>query len=137
MQLENPSKKYSTDKRLVYSCQYHIIFCPKYRRKVLVNGIDTRMKSLLEEKQDGYNYTILGMEIMPDHAHLLLDINPKIGVYSVISKIKGYTSHQLREEFPQLKSRLPCLWTNSNFISTCGSVSLETVKKYIEEQKNV
>ena len=137
MQLENPSKQYKSDKRLVYSCQYHIIFCPKYKRHVLKDGIDIRMKELILEKQDNYEYTVLGMEVMPDHIHLLLDINPKIGVYSVISKIKGYTSHTLRLEFPILQKRLPCLWTNSNFISTCGSVSLETVKKYIEEQKNV
>jgi putative transposase len=135
MQVENPIKKYKSDKRLVYSCQYHVIFCPKYRRKVLKNGIDTRIKDLIEEKQNTYNYTILSIEVMPDHVHLLLDINPRIGVYSVISKIKGYTSHQLREEFPELKTKLPCLWTNSNFISTCGSVSLEVVKQYIEDQK--
>jgi putative transposase len=137
MELENKSKQYKKDKRLVYSCQYHIIFCPKYRRHILKEGVDIKMKNLLEEKQDEYGYQILGMEIMPDHVHLLLDINPKIGVYSIISKIKGYTSHTLREEFPYLKSRLPCLWTNSNFISTCGSVSLETVKNYILDQKNV
>jgi putative transposase len=137
MNLENLSKKYKTDRRLIYSCQYHIIFCPKYRRKVLKNGIDIRMKEIIEEKQDEYSYTILGMEIMPDHIHLLLDINPKFGVYPVVSKIKGYTSHQLREEFPELKTKLPCLWTNSNFISTCGSVSLEIVKKYIEDQKGI
>ncbi len=135
MQVENPIKKYKSDKRLVYSCQYHVIFCPKYRRKVLKNGIDTRIKDLIEEKQNTYNYTILSIEVMPDHVHLLLDINPRIGLYSVISKIKGYTSHQLREEFPELKTKLPCLWTNSNFISTCGSVSLEVVKQYIEDQK--
>lgn len=135
MQLENLNKKYKSDKRLIYSCQYHIIFCPKYRRRVLKNGIDIRMKELLENKQDEYFYNIIEMEIMPDHVHLLLDINPKVGVYQIISKIKGYTSHQLREEFPELKRKLPCLWTNSNFISTCGSVSLEVVKKYIEDQK--
>lgn len=135
MQIENPTKKYKSDKRLVYSCQYHVIFCPKYRRKVLKNGIDTRIKELIEEKQNNYNYTVLSIEVMTDHVHLLLDINPRIGVYSVISKIKGCTSHQLREEFPELKTKLPCLWTNSNFISTCGSVSLEVVKQYIENQK--
>jgi putative transposase len=135
MQLENYQKQYKTDKRLVYSCQYHIIFCPKYRRSVLKDGIDERMKQLILEKQDEYEYTVLGMEVMPDHTHLLLDINPKIGVYTVLSKIKGYTSHTLREEFPALKKRLPCLWTNSNFISTCGTVSLQTVMKYIEDQK--
>jgi putative transposase len=137
MQLENLNKQYKSDKRLIYSCQYHIIFCPKYRRHVLTDGVDVRLKELIEEKQDSYGYTVLGMEVMPDHVHLLLDINPKMGVYPVLSKIKGYTSHTLREEFPHLTTRLPCLWTNSNFISTCGSVSLETVKRYIEEQKNV
>lgn len=137
MELENYLKKYKSDKRLIYSCQYHIIFCPKYRRSVLKEGIDLRIKSLLEEKQDEYGYTILGMEVMPDHVHLLLDVNPKLGIYQILSKIKGYTSHTLRVEFPDLKKKLPCLWTNSNFISTCGSVSLETVKEYITNQKNV
>ena len=138
MQLENNfSKQYKSDKRLRYSCQYHIIFCPKYRRSVLTNGIDERAKELINEKQAEYGYKVLGMEVMPDHIHLLLDINPKIGVYPVLAKIKGYTSHTLREEFPALKKRLPCLWTNSNFISTCGSVSLEVVKAYILDQKSV
>ena len=137
MNLENLNKKYKSAKRLIYSCQYHIIFCPKYRRRVLKDGIDTRLKELIIEKQNIYKYLILGMEVMSDHVHLLLDINPKIGIYPVLSKIKGHTSHTLREEFPLLKKKLPCLWTNSNFISTCGSISLETVKQYIEDQKNV
>jgi putative transposase len=137
MQLENQNKQYKSDKRLIYSCQYHIIFCPKYRRHVLKDGIDLKLKELIEEKQDAYEYLVLGLEVMPDHVHLLLDVNPKVGIYSIISKIKGYTSHTLRQEYPILVSKLPCLWTNSNFISTCGSVSLETVKQYIEDQKNV
>ena len=138
MQLENNySKSYKSDNRLRYSCQYHIIFCPKFRRPVLTDGIDERLKQLILSKQTEYGFLVLGMEVMPDHVHLLLDINPKIGVYPILSKLKGYISHQLREEFPALKKRLPCLWTNSNFISTCGSVSLEVVKSYILEQKNV
>lgn len=73
---------------------------------------------------------------MPDHVHLLLDIDPtKYEVNDVIRKIKGYTAHELREQYPQLKSRLPSLWTQSKFISTCGTVSLQTVKAYIENQK--
>ena len=75
------------------------------------------------------------MEIMPDHVHLLLDVNPHIGIYKVVSGIKGYTSHVLREEFPELKRRLPSLWTLSRFISSVGAVTLEVVKKYIEDQK--
>jgi putative transposase len=75
------------------------------------------------------------MEIMPEHVHLLLSIDPQVGVLSVIGKIKGYTAHVLRKEFPWLKSRLPCLWTRSKFVSTVGAVSLDVVKSYIDNQK--
>jgi len=74
---------------------------------------------------------------MPDHVHLLLSVNPKTGIYPIITKIKGYTSHTLRQEYPTLVSKLPTLWTNSRFISTVGAVTIEVVKQYIEEQKNV
>jgi putative transposase len=77
------------------------------------------------------------MEVMPDHVHLLLDIDPKRGVVTTVNMIKGYTSHQLRKEYPSLKSRLPTLWTNSKFISSVGSVTLDVAKKYIEGQKGV
>jgi len=89
------------------------------------------------EKQEEYGYEVLDMEVMPDHVHLLLDVDPKIGIYSVTTKIKGYTSKQLREEFPALKKRIPTLWTHSKFISSVGSVTLDVVKRYIEEQKHV
>lgn len=89
------------------------------------------------EKQEVYGYEVLDMEVMPDHVHLLLDVDPKIGIYSIITKIKGYTSKQLREEFPALKKRIPTLWTHSKFISSVGSVTLDVVKRYIEEQKHV
>lgn len=136
MDLAQPTKQYHINRTTVYSCQYHIIFCPKYRRKVLINGIDDTLKQLILDKQDEYGYTVIEQEIMPDHVHLLLDIDPtKYGVNDVIRKIKGYTAHELREQYPQLKSKLPSLWTRSKFISTCGTVSLQTVKAYIENQK--
>ncbi len=137
MELKNSNKKYKSSNHLVYSCQYHAIFCPKYRRKVLTDGIDERLKELIIEKQEEYGYEVLDMEVMPDHVHLLLDVDPKIGIYSVITKIKGYSSKQLREEFPALKKRIPTLWTRSKFISSVGSVTLDVVKRYIEEQKHV
>ncbi|WP_292379364.1 IS200/IS605 family transposase [Methanosarcina sp. UBA289] len=136
MEIQNKNKKYKSSKHLVFSCQYHVIFCPKYRRKVLTGKIAERLKELILEKQEEFQYEILDMEVMPDHVHLLIDVDPKIGVYSVVSKIKGYTSKQLREEFPGLKKKLPTLWTLSKFISSVGSVTLDVVKKYIEEQKN-
>jgi putative transposase len=137
MELQNFNKKYKSSNHLVYSCQYHVIFCSKYRRKVLTDGIDERLKELIVEKQEEFGYEVLDMEVMPDHVHLLLDVDPKIGIYSVITKIKGYTSKQLREEFPALKKRIPTLWTHSKFISSVGSVTLDVVKRYIEEQKHV
>lgn len=137
MQLQNTEKKYHHAHSLVYSCQYHIVFCPKYRRKILTNGIDVRLKELILSKQSEYGYSVIEMEIMPDHVHLLLDVNPQIGVANVVGKIKGYTANVIREEFPSLKGKLPCMWTRSKFISTVGSVSLEVVKQYIENQKNV
>ena len=135
MEIKNTAKEYRSDKHLVFSCQYHVIFCPKYRRSVLVGEIEQRLKELILEKQEEYGYVVLDMEVMPDHVHLLLDVNPKVGIYRVVSKIKGYTSNQLRKEFPSLKKKIPTLWTLSRFIASVGSVTLDVVKQYIEEQK--
>jgi len=137
MEIQNRSKKYKTDNHLVYSCQYHVIFCPKYRRSVLVDGVEKRLKELILDKELEYGYEVQDMEVMPDHVHLILDVNPKKGIFTIVNHIKGYTSHELRKEFPTLKSRLPTLWTQSKFISSVGAVTLEVVKKYIEEQKGV
>jgi len=136
MEIKNVNKNYKTDSHMVYSCQYHVIFCPKYRRSVLIGNIALRLKELIFEKQNEYGYEVLDLEVMPDHVHLILDVSPKIGIYRVVSKVKGYTSRMLRKEFSELRSRLPTLWTYSRFISSVGSVTLEVVKRYIEEQKN-
>jgi putative transposase len=135
MKLEQASKPYHTDHSIVYSCQYHVIFCPKYRRPVLNDSVSARMKELVMENQAEYGYAVMEMEVMPDHVHLLLDIDPRVGVNQVVAKIKGYTSHELRKEFPWLKKRLPTLWTRSKFISTVGAVTLEVVQQYIVNQK--
>lgn len=137
MDAQQSNKTYKRDHSIIYSCQYHVVFCPKYRRKVLTDGIDSRLKDLIIEKQDDYGYKVIEMEVMPDHVHLLLDTDPRIGIVKIVGQIKGYTAHTLRKEFPALKSRLPCLWTRSKFISTVGTVSLEVVKRYIEDQKGV
>jgi putative transposase len=103
----------------------------------LEQDIAKRFAQQIHEKQEECGYEVLDMEILPDHVHLLIDVNPKIGVFTVVNKIKGYTSRILREEFPDLKSRLPTLWTESKFISSVGTITLEFVKRYIEEQKTV
>jgi len=137
MEIVNKQKEYHHKEFIVYSCQYHVVFCTKYRRKVLVPPIDKRLKELILEKQSEYEYKVLDMEVMPDYVHLLIDIDPMKGVYHTVNEIKGYTSHVLREEFPELKSRIPTLWTHSKFISSVGVVTLEDVIRYIEEQRSV
>lgn len=137
MELKQSTKQYHRDHSIVYSCQYHVIWCPKYRRKVLTGGVPNRLKELIIEKQAEYGYTLIEIEVMPDHVHLLIDVDPRRGVNKVVGMIKGYTSHMLRKEFPWLKKRLPTLWTRSRFISTVGAVTIEAVQQYIQDQKNV
>jgi putative transposase len=74
------------------------------------------------------------MEIMPDHVHLLIEVDPQFGINKAVRSLKGYSSSILRKEFPALKSRLPTLWTNSYFVSTVGGAPLEVIKQYIENQ---
>ena len=101
----------------------------------MVPPIDHRLKELIQEKQAAYGYEVLAMEIMPDHVHLILDVDPRVGVNKVVGQIKGWTAHTLREEFPFMKSRLPSLWTRAKFISTVGTASLAVVKQYIANPK--
>ena len=129
--------KYETNNTWKYSCKYHIIWCPKYRRKVLINGVDTRIKELLKQWEKEFDYQIIGQEIMPDHIHLLIYTTADINMPDLVKTFKGRTAKILRSEFPELKKKLPNLWTRSKFIATVGSVSMDVVKKYIEEQKNV
>lgn len=93
------------------------------------------MKELIEQTAAEINAEIFEMEIMPDHVHLLIEVDPQYGINKAIRHIKGVSSHTLRTEFPSLKSRLPTLWTNSYFVSSVGGPPLEEIKKYIQNQK--
>ena len=128
---------YKSNNNVVYSRKYHVVFCPKYRRSVLVNGVDVRLKELIIETSEQLKVEIIEIEIMSDHVHLLLEVDPQYGIHKAVKQIKGYSSRILRNEYPWLKSRLPSLWTNSYFVSTVGGVPLAVIKKYIENQKNV
>ena len=133
----NVYMKYKSNHNVVYSCKYHVVWCPKYRRSVLINGVDIRLKELIKETCNQLNVEIIEMEIMPDHVHLLMEVDPQFGVHKTVKQIKRYSSKVLRTEFPWLKSRLPSLWTNSYFVSTVGGAPLAVIKQYIENQKNV
>lgn len=126
---------YKSNQNVVYSCQYHVVWCPKYRRKVLVNGVDIRLKELIKSIAAEIQVDIIKMEIMPDHVHILLEVAPQFGIHKAVKNIKGKTSRILRQEFPWLRSRIPTLWTNSYFCSTVGSAPRSIIKQYIENQK--
>lgn len=131
------AKRYTSSPHCVYNVGYHIVFCPKYRRKVLVDGIDVRLKELLYKKAEELGITIERMEVMPDHVHLFVKSRPTYAIHFVINQLKGYSSFTLRKEFESLRKRLPTLWTRSYFVETVGHISEETVKQYVENQKNV
>ena len=128
--------EYKSNNNIVYSCKYHVVFCPKYRRKVLVGEIETRFKELVQEICTEFNIDLLEMEVMPDHVHLLLEVDPQFGIHKAIKTIKGKTSRILRSEFKSLTTRIPSLWTNSYFVSTVGGAPLSIIKQYIESQKS-
>ncbi|MCY0882046.1 MAG: IS200/IS605 family transposase [Firmicutes bacterium] len=130
------SRTVETPHNVTFDCKYHVVFCPKYRRKVLVDPVDVRLKALLLVKAAEIRAQIVEMEIMPDHVHLLIQCDPQYGIHKVVKQLKGYTSPILREEIPQLKRRLPSLWTNSYFVATVGTVQRDVIKQYIEEQKS-
>ena len=135
--LYNVPMEYKSNNNVVYSCKYHVVFCPKYRRSVLIDGVDVRLKELIQETCDNLKVDIIEMEIMPDHVHLLLEIDPQYGVHRTVKQIKGYSSRILRQEFSWLRSRIPTLWTNSYFVSTVGGAPLTAIRQYIENQKYV
>ncbi|SHK45576.1 IS200/IS605 family transposase [Alicyclobacillus tolerans] len=130
------SRDVDSNQNVTFDCKYHVVFCPEYRRKVLVEPIDARLKALLSVKATDISAEIVEMEIMPDHVHLLIKCDPQYGIHKVVKQLKGYTSKVLRDEFKSLKSRLPSLWTNAYFVATVGTVQLDVIKKYIEEQKS-
>ena len=119
----------------VVNINYHIIWCPKYRRKVLVGEVEKRLKELLPQLAEESDCTIETMEVMPDHIHIFLKGNPIIPIHLIVKNIKGKSSRILRAEFPHLNKRLPCLWTRSYYCETIGCINEEIIKKYIENQK--
>ena len=128
---------FKTNSNVVYSWKYHGIWCPKYRRKVLVNGVDRRLKEIIHQTAQEFRPTVIELEVMPDHIHLLCEVDPQFGIHRLVRDLKGRSSRLLRQEFPWLRSRLPTLWTHSYFVATVGGAPLVVIKQYIENQKGV
>ena len=124
---------YIHEQHHVHLIAYHIIWCPKRRRKVLVGPVAERLTQIIQEVADEQNWNIVRLAIQPDHVHLFLRSNPTTTPYDIPRLVKGRSSRMLREEFPHLL-KLPTLWTRSSFFSTAGNVSAETIQKYSERQ---
>ncbi len=117
-----------------YRLSYHLVWCPKYRRAVLTGTIAQRCEDIVREQAALKRWEIGAIEVMPDHVHVLVSAGPKDSPSNIANHFKGRTSHDLRIEFPKLRSQLSTLWSRSFFISTVGAVDEATVKAYIETQ---
>lgn len=125
---------YRHKKSSVSLINYHFVWTPKRRRKVLVGDVERRLKDLIYETAANLDCEVLAIEVMPDHVHLFLSCPPSLAPDQVMFRIKGYLSRVLRQEFPHLL-KMSSMWTRSYFVSTAGNVSSETIKKYIAQQK--
>lgn len=120
---------------VMFQCAFHVVWCPKYRRRVIGGRMEERLKQLIREVVDDKGAWLVELETMPDHVHLLVEVDPQYGVHRLVKAIKGRSSRVLREEFPWLRSKLPTLWTNSYFVATVGGAPLSAIKRYVEQQK--
>jgi putative transposase len=124
---------YQHEQHTVHLIVYHIVWCPKRRRKVLIGKVAERLEQLICEVANENAWEVLTLAIQPDHVYLFLRANPYTLPTDIARLIKGRSSHMLREEFAHLK-RMPSLWTRSTFYSTAGNVSAEVIEQYIERQ---
>ena len=129
--------KYKSNNNVVYSCKYHVVWCTKYRRNVLNDAVQEELKMIVSEICIKRKSEILALELMTDHVHLLVEVDPQYGIHKLIKELKGNSSHVLRKKHKHLRTRLPTLWTNSYFVSTVGGAPISVIKQYIEAQKFV
>lgn len=128
--------QFKSNNNIVYSCYYHVVWVTKYRRPVLTEEVEKRLKEILIGVAREIQVDIEEMEVgESNHIHLMLFVDPQFGIHKVVKRFKGVSSRLLRKEFPFLRSRLPTLWTNSYFVATCGGAPLSKIKQYIENQK--
>ena len=127
---------YKSNNNIVYSSKYHVVWCTKYRRKVLIDNSVQRLKNILGEVCKERRADLISSEVMEDHVHLLIEIDPQYGIHKLVKQLKGRSSRYLRKEYEWMRTRLPTLWTNSYFVSTVGGAPLAAIKQYVEQQKN-
>jgi putative transposase len=124
-----------TNANIALQCAYHVVWCPKYRRRVIGGRMEARLKEIIAEVITEKGAWLIELETMADHVHLLVEVDPQFGIHKLVKAIKGRSSRVLRQEFPWLRSRLPSLWTNSYFVATVGGAPVSVIKRYVETQK--
>lgn len=129
--------KIRINNNVVFQCSYHVVWCTKYRRDVLTPEVQERLKDIISGVAVEHGAVIESIEVMDDHVHLLVSVDPQFGIHRLVKQFKGRSSRFLRDEFPSVKSRLPSLWTNSYYVGTAGGTQLDVIKSYIENQKSV
>ena len=125
--------QYRRDEHRVHLIIYHLIWCPRRRKPVLVGPVEARCRELIEGKCAEHGWEILALAIQPDHIHLFVRVWPSDSAAEVVKECKGVTSFHVHNEFPDLL-KLPSTWTRSYFASTAGNVSQETIQRYIAAQ---
>ena len=128
-------ERYHRNAGCVFSLKYHLAWCPKYRKPVLVGAVAKDLRAFLFQKADELDVTIEALEIMPDHVHLFISADPTDAPQRLANQFKGFTSRMLRQKYPPLRSRLPTLWSRSYYVGSLGQASEQGVKHYIEYQK--
>jgi putative transposase len=127
-----PLPEYKTHNHVKYLLNYHFVFIPKRRKKVLIDAVATRIRQIFLQLAIEKGWDILALEVAPDHVHLFVAVKPTDMPSKVVQAFKGRSANYLRKEFPHLL-KMPSLWTSSYFVSTAGNISSEAVKKYIED----
>jgi putative transposase len=130
--------EYRSTKHCKYNINYHLVWCPKYRHRVLTNDIDNFLKGSIQEICNNYDYELLNIEIMPDHLHLFVSAVPYVSPTEIVKTIKSITASKIFKQFPKLKSKKfwrSGLWSKGYFVGTAGTVTAETIQRYIDEQK--
>ncbi len=126
---------YIKHNKAVYLVQYHIVWCPKYRRGLLIGSLKDRLSTIIHEVCGELSAKIKALQIMPDHVHIFVSYTYQEPIHKLIKQLKGRSSNILRKEFPNLR-KMPTLWTRSFFVSSVGNASEEIIQEYIKNQWN-
>lgn len=127
--------KYENNNGIVHMCRYYIVFCPKYRRKILAGDIEVRFRELVSDICKDLSVDLIKVEVLPDRVYLELRVEPRLGIHRAVKQIKAKTAPVLRSEFKELSTKLPTLWTNTYLVSTSLKGFREASDAFIASEK--